>query len=161
MRRALLTFALLLCTATTGCAPHAIEPAVGSSLDYSYCGQTPTTLVYVWRRPSARCPDLDRLDLRYRRVEERTGQRLAGAKLFVTDAYIECDDGTRTGCTVGTDMTVYDFGRSPGARSVFLGVAEHEGMHAGFFLRGGDGDFGHIDLHERSERIRNTILLGD
>jgi hypothetical protein len=134
------------------CAPYRVEPAVGTTLDYRFCGGT-ASMVYVYAR-NAPCPSLAMVQSRAATIEERYTVSLAGAKLFVTGAAVWCADGERYGCTVGDEMTVT---HGP----LLGGLVEHEMSHVAINRRGGDADLGHMDLDERRSRIRNTILRGD
>ena len=137
---------LIAAAVATACAPTRIEPAVGTSISFSYCGTTGKTGVHVFHR-NAPCPDMDSLDLRFRTVEQRTGALLAGAKLYVTAAYVSCGDAEVTGCASGDAMTVT---HSP----TVLGTAQHEAMHVAYERRGNVLGSYYVDHPEERSGLR-------
>ena len=146
--RALALAALLLSLSV--CAIHRVEPAVGLTLPYEYCGVTATG-VRVFRRDT-RCPDLARVNERIQRAELRYDVSLSGALLYVTGAAeLECGGVSAFGCTVAPDTMTVTAGVG------LFAVIEHEARHVGINRSGGARDIRHWTLDNpdaaRSERF--------
>lgn len=143
--------ALILLAMLSGCAPTLIEPAVGTQLRYHFCGSTAGD-VHVYAH-GVRCPDLSAIDVRAKRVEERWHVSLGGARVFLTDAYLYCDETEAVGCQSGNDLTVCS------ALAVWPGFVEHEFTHLAI-ERLGNNQLQQFDLDHHAEESR-AILRGE
>jgi len=128
-----------------GCAPSMVVPAVGTRLPVTLCYSTSQN-VHVYRYGTARCPRQDGVEERIRRVEERYSVKLAGARVFMVDAYVTCGDVSAYGCTSGSDLTV-----TTGYAQ--LGVMQHELTHLAID-RAGLGSLAHSNLDEPTPGTR-------
>ena len=148
--RAILTavaFALL-----SGCVPYRVEPAVGTSLRYEFCGAALPSTVYVYIR-NAKCPDLAKVQIRAERIEQRYNVKLAGVKVYVNAAVVACDDADVFGCQSGDSLSV--------TSNVYVyGLIQHEMAHAAVDRRFG-GDFEQWLVDHPEERIPFRRHTGD
>jgi hypothetical protein len=135
MRLALAATALLL-----GCAPYRITPPVGTTLTVRGCFTTGQGVSF-FAEHAKDCPDERSATERVRRVEERYGEELSGARVYIVRAYVECGDhGDRMGCTRGLSSTVT-------AGPFALRTAEHELSHQAINRKpGGSGSLAEFDL---------------
>lgn len=148
-----------------GCTPYRVEPAVGSSLKYSFCGSALPSDVRVFVR-NAPCPDLAKVQARAATIEARYGVLLGGTKVHITGAAVECEGVQAFGCTAGhrgDDITI--------SHSVYVfGLLSHELAHVAVNRTGG-GEIQHFDIDHPEARNHgglkrrtldpaNTLILG-
>lgn len=145
MRLAITAALLALCS----CAPYRVVPPVGSILTVRGCFTTGQGVTF-YAEQQRDCPDERSATERVRRVEERYGEELSGARVYIVRAYVECSDhGDRIGCTRGLSSTVM-------AGPLALRTVEHELSHQAINRKpGGSGSLAEFDLdnppHKRSD----------